>query len=128
MSRRELSKAEREALEVAAQAKREAREREVMADTMENIGRRRAGLKAEAKAVELATKDAAIAAHARGFTYDQIAERLDISRQRVAQLLARRPTSKAKRQAQADAALERAKKAAASAPAGDGLVPAVSEL
>lgn len=120
----ELTREQLEALEADAEAKRTDRERDVIADTMGNLGRRRAGLEAEKKLLEQATKDAAIAAHSLGFTYEEIADGLAISRQRVAQLLAGRPTSKSKRAKQAAAALERA----VTAGTPDGLVPAVGDL
>lgn len=135
MAERERTRQEAERQEAYAQAKRESRTRETLEMAMGNVGRRRVGVKAETKAVEDMTRDCAVAAHAAGYTYDEIAERLQISRQRVAQLLGERAGTKAKRAAEAAEALKRAAKAARppkpkaeAKGTDDGLVPAVADL
>lgn len=131
MAERERTKEQVAQQEAYAAAKRTARERESLENAMGNIGRRRNGVKIETRAVEEATRDCAVAAHALGYTYDEIADRLQISRQRVGQLLGSRATTKAKRKAEADEALKRA---TAKPPkpkskgTDDGLVPAVADL
>lgn len=127
----ELTKEQIAAREVSAQAKRDARTKETIEIALDNLGRRRTGHNAEKKLIEDATRDCVVAAHAFGYTYEVISARLNISTQRVGQLLGGRAKTEPARKAEAVEAARRAAKVAkklASTNTADGLVPAVSDL